>query len=82
MQDRRHNEKGRAHFDGLRTDLERRLAHACAHMKGDELDSLTAKMTRMQVRFETTTGLPDRFVPTRLFRGGLPSVRDGARRPR
>ena len=55
--ERRKDLRRREHFERLRLNLQRRLWPLCHSMP--DLDRLTAKMTRLRLKYESTTALPD-----------------------
>lgn len=57
--ERRINKAKRALFEDLRMDLRLRLDRVCDHWPGAELDSLTAQMTRLRLKYEPISALPE-----------------------
>ena len=60
MTERRRNAMRREAFESLRDELKARLARVCAHFDSSELEGLTARMTRILIRYEPCTGVPER----------------------
>lgn len=58
MSERRTNFGKRAEFENLRLNLLRRLSVICLNMSEAELNLLAAKMTRLRLKYDTTTALP------------------------
>ena len=59
MNERRANWKTREKFEWLRQNLTQRLKNVCAHMDGREFDCLTAQMTRIRVKYDAVTAVPE-----------------------
>jgi hypothetical protein len=65
MRERRTNLTKRARFDALRAGLVARLRRVCEGMPPRELERLTAAMTRLKLKYEPLTGLPERDADDR-----------------
>ena len=61
MGERRTNLRKREYFEQLRTELTERLRRLSGAMSHDELAALTARMTRLRLKYELSTGLPEVF---------------------
>jgi hypothetical protein len=58
MTERRSNLASRDRFEGLRNDLECRLSTVSPHLQQPELAELTAKMVRLQIKYDQLTSVP------------------------
>ena len=56
--ERRRDLTRRKRFDTLRADLLYRMRRVCQEMPERELDQLTARMTRIRLRYESAVGMP------------------------
>lgn len=56
--ERRRDLTKRGRFDALRADLLDRLRRVCDGMPDRELEQLTARMTRIRLRYESVVGMP------------------------
>jgi hypothetical protein len=56
--ERRANTDGRQHFEDLRDGLIRRLHCVCEHFAPEDLEALTLRMVRIQLRYERDTAVP------------------------
>ena len=59
IRERRVDKAKRALFEDLRLDLRNRLSRVCDHWPCAELDGLTARMTRLRLRYEPICALPE-----------------------
>ena len=60
--ERRRDSAKREHFQMLRRELLNRLRRVCHAMSREELDQLTARMTRLRLKYEQVTALPEEFA--------------------
>jgi hypothetical protein len=60
MQERRTDISKRERFNTVRAALIERLRRVCADWPQRELDQLSAKMARLQLKYEAWTGMPGR----------------------
>lgn len=60
-QERRVDKAKRALFEDLRQDLRNRLSRVCNDWPCTELDGLTARMTRLRLRYEPICALPEKW---------------------
>ena len=58
MEERRRNAVRRAIFDTASRELRGRLALVCAHLGEEELARLTARMTRLRLKYENVWDPP------------------------
>lgn len=61
IQERRVDTAKRALFEDLRADLRNRLSRVCDDWPCAELDRLTARMTRLRLRYEPICALPEQW---------------------
>ena len=59
MRERRVNPARREQFEEARRELSRRLGAACREFSHDELEALTARMTRIRLKYEVAAGFRD-----------------------
>ena len=57
MRERRVNPRRREQFEEARRELARRLGVVCRHFSRDELEALTARMTRVRLKYEVAPGI-------------------------
>jgi len=56
--ERRRDLTTRERFEVIRHELIRRLRRVCAEMAEGELNQLTARMTRIRLKYEPLVGMP------------------------
>lgn len=62
MRERRMNSANRERFEALRVNLLGRLRRVCRDMPQRELDRLTATMTRLYLKYEPFSALPEQHT--------------------
>lgn len=61
MLERRTNRAKRQVFEDLRRDLVRRLERVCGDWSAPEVERLAATVTRIRLKYESRTALPERM---------------------
>lgn len=60
MMERRANLEKREQFELLRSRLRHRLERICAHFPQAEFENLTARMTRLRLKYDPVSAVPER----------------------